>query len=178
DGSGNATHQSRAVRLGLSMADRRAVLLQEFLHPTPITAFAMGDAQFLSNGNVVVGWGTAPFMTEFGPLGDVLFDATFDGGAWNYRTFRNTWKATPAHPPSIAVKRRGAGATVYASFNGSTETAYWSVVGGAARNALKPLTVTKKSGFETVISLRNAPAHIAVKALDAHRRPIATSRVV
>jgi hypothetical protein len=178
DGPGDASHQSRAIRIGLSMADRRAVLLQEFLHPTPITAAAMGNAQVLANGNVVVGWGTAPFVTEFGPLGDVRFDATFQGGAWNYRAFRNTWSAKPAHPPSIAVKRRGAGATVYASFNGSTETAYWSVLGGAARNALKPLTVAKRNGFETAIGLRNAPAHIAVKALDAHKRPIATSRVV
>jgi hypothetical protein len=178
DGPGNASHQSRAIRVGLSSADRRAVLLQEFLHPTPITAVAMGNAQFLANGNVVVGWGTAPYVTEFGPLGDVRFDATFEGGAWNYRAFRNTWAGKPAHPPSIAVKRRGTGATVYASFNGSTDTAYWSVVGGAARNALRSLTVAKRSGFETAISLRNAPAHIAVKALDAHKRPIATSRVV
>ena len=178
DGPGNASHQSRAIRIGLSMTDRRAVLLQEFLHPNPITAVAMGSAQFLANGNVVVGWGTAPYVTEFGPLGDVRFDATFEGGAWNYRAFRNVWSAKPAHPPSIAVKRRGTGATVYASFNGSTETAYWSVLGGAARNALKPLAVARRNGFETPISLRNAPAHIAVKALDAHKRPIATSRVV
>jgi hypothetical protein len=178
DGAGDASHQSRAIRIGLSMADRRAVLLQEFLHPNPITAVAMGNAQFLSNGNVVVGWGTAPFVTEFGPLGDVRFDATFDGDAWNYRAFRNTWTAKPAHPPSIAVKRRGTGAAVYASFNGSTETAYWSVLGGAARNALKPLAVTKRNGFETAINVRNAPTHIAVRALDAHKRPIATSRVV
>ena len=102
DGAGSASHQSRAIRLGLSMADRRAVLLQEFLHPTPLTAFAMGNAQFLSNGNVVVGWGTAPFVTEFGPLGDVRFDATFDGGAWNYRAFRNTWNARPG---SAAIDR-------------------------------------------------------------------------
>jgi Arylsulfotransferase (ASST) len=177
DGAGNASHQSRAIRLGLSMSDRRAVLLQEFLHPTPITAAAMGNAQFLSNGNVVVGWGTAPFVTEFGPLGDVRLDATFEGGAWNYRAFRNTWSARPAHPPSIAVRRRGARATVYASFNGSTETAYWRVLGGAARNALRPLTVTPRSGFETAISVRNAPPHLAVKALDAKRRPLASSRV-
>jgi Arylsulfotransferase (ASST) len=178
DGAGNASHQSRAIRIVLSMADRRAVLLQEFLHPNPITAAAMGNAQFLSNGNVLVGWGTAPFVTEFGPLGDVRLDATFDGGAWNYRAFRNTWTPRPAHPPSIAVKRRGTGATVYASFNGSTETAYWSVLGGPARNALRPLTVTRRNGFETAISLRNAPTHLVVKALDARRHPIATSRIV
>jgi hypothetical protein len=178
DGPGNATHQSRAIRIGLSMADRRAVLLQEFTHPKPITAVAMGNAQFLSNGNVVVGWGTEPYITEFGPLGDVVFDATFEGGAWNYRAYRNSWHAKPAHPPSIAVRRRGSGATVYASFNGSTETAYWRVLGGPARNALRPLAIAARNGFETAIPLRNAPAHIAVRALDARKRPIATSRVV
>lgn len=178
DGSGDATHQSRAIRIGLSMADRRAVLLQEFVHPNPITAAAMGNAQFLSNGNVVVGWGTAPFVTEFGPLGDVLFDASFDGGAWNYRAFKNTWTARPAHPPSIAVKRRGAGATVYASFNGSTETAYWTVLGGPARKALRPLTTVRATNFETPVRLARAPEHLAVRALDARRRPIAVSRTV
>ena len=161
------------------MADRRAVLLQEFLHPAPITAVAMGNAQFLENGNVIVGWGTAPFVTEFGPLGDVRLDATFDGGAWNYRAFRNTWTARPTHPPSIAVKRRGAGATVYASFNGSTETAYWRVLGGAARGALRPLATTPRTRASRPRSvLATHPLHLAVKALDAARRPIATSRVV
>ena len=79
---------------------------------------------------------------------------------------------------SRSRRRRGTGATVYASFNGSTETAYWSVLGGAARNALRPLTVARRSGFETAISVRNAPAHLAVKALDAKRRSIASSHVV
>jgi hypothetical protein len=178
DGPGNDSHQSRAMRIGLSMSDRRAVLLQEFVHPAAIASLAMGNAQFLANGNVLVGWGTTPFVTEFDPLGDVLLDATFPGGAWNYRAFRNDWTAHPAHPPSIKVKRRGSNATVYASFNGSTETAYWSVLGGAARHALRALSVTAKHGFETQITVRNAPAHLAVKALDAKRRPIATSRVV
>jgi hypothetical protein len=178
DGTGNATHPSRAIRIGLSLADRRAVLLQEFAHPKPITAFAMGNAQFLANGNVVVGWGTEPYVTEFDPLGDVVFDATFDGGAWNYRAFRNGWTGRPTHPPSVAAVRRGADATVYASFNGSTATAYWRVLGGAARGALEPLQTVRAAGFETAIPVRKAPAHLAVAALDARRRPLATSRVL
>ena len=178
DGPGNSSHPSRAVRLALNEQTRRAVLVQEFPHPTPITAAAMGNAQFLTNGNVVVGWGTAPYITEFGPLGDVRFDATFDGGAWNYRAFRNTWSALPAHPPSIAAVRRGRNATVYASFNGSTETAYWRVSGGPARNALRPLATVAKKGFETAIAVPHAPSKLAVTALDRHKRPIATSRVL
>jgi hypothetical protein len=178
DGSGDASHQSRAVRLGLDQGARRAVLLQQYAHPTPLTASAMGNAQFLANGNVVVGWGTAPYVTEFGPLGDVRFDAKFDGDAWNYRAFRNTWAAKPAHPPSIAVSRGGRNATVHASFNGSTDTAFWRVLGGPARNALRPLATVRSTGFETAVPVRNAPAHLAVTALDARKRPLGTSRVV
>jgi hypothetical protein len=178
DGSGDPSHQSRAVRIGLEQATRRAVLLQEFVHPTAITAAAMGNAQFLSNGNVLVGWGTAPYVTEFGPLGDVRFDAKFDGDAWNYRAFRDVWHARPAHPPALAVTRRGATATLHASFNGSTETAYWRVLGGPVRSALRPLTTVRASGFETAIKLQRAPARLAVTALDAAKRPIATSRVL
>jgi hypothetical protein len=178
DGTGTSVHQSRALRLALDHAGKQAVLVQEFPHPTPITSIAMGNAQFLSNGNVVVGWGTEPYVTEFGPLGDVRLDATFPGGAWNYRAFRNVWTGRPAHPPSIAVRRSGGRATVYASFNGSTETAHWTVLGGPARRGLEPLRTVAAQGFETPIPLRNAPAHLAVTALDAKKRPLGTSRVV
>jgi hypothetical protein len=178
DGSGDATHQSRAIRVGLEQATRRALLLQEFVHPSEITAAAMGNAQFLSNGNVVVGWGTAPYVSEFGPLGDVRFDAKFVGDAWNYRAYRNVWRGRPAHPPSVAVARRGRDATVYASFNGSTDTAYWRVLGGPARNALRPLTTVRSAGFETAVQVRQAPPRLAVTALDAAKRPLGTSRVV
>ena len=177
DGSGDLSHQSRAIRLGLDQGARTAVLLQEFPHPTPLTSAAMGNAQFLSNGDVVVGWGTAPYITEFGPLGDVRFDAKFDGNAWNYRAFRNVWHAKPAHSPSLAVARRGGNATVYASFNGSTETAFWRVLGGATRTSLQPIATVRSTGFETAVPVRSAPARIAVTALDAARRPLGTSRV-
>ncbi|HEY0416604.1 MAG TPA: arylsulfotransferase family protein [Gaiellaceae bacterium] len=178
DGPGNASHPSRAVRLGLDPRGRTAVLLQEFPHPTPpLASFAMGNAQFAPDGTVVVGWGTSPYVTEFGPLGDVRLDATFDGGAWNYRAFRDPWAGRPAHPPSIAVRRRGGSATVYASFNGSTDTAHWTVLGGPSRAALRPLKTVAATGFETAVRVPNARA-LAVQALDVHRRPLGTSRVV
>ncbi len=179
DGPGSPTHQSRAIRLGLDQPSRTAYLLQQYPHASPpLASFAMGNAQFKSNGNVVVGWGTSPYVTEFGPLGDVLLDATFTGGAWNYRAFSDAWTGRPAHPPSVAAVRRGANATVYASFNGSTETAYWRVLGGASRQGLQPLATVAAKGFETAIPVRNAPAHLAVAALDARHRAVGTSRVL
>jgi hypothetical protein len=178
DGPGDPSHQSRAIRIGLNTAQRRALLIQEFVHPTLITSAAMGNAQFLANGNAVVGWGTTPYVSEFGPLGDVRLDAHFTGGAWNYRAFRNTWVGNPRHPPAIAVSRRGRAATVYASFNGSTETAYWQVLGGPTRHDLGPLRTVPRRGFETAVAVANAPTHLAVAALDARRKTIAASRVV
>ena len=119
-------------------------------------------------------------MTEFGPLGDVRLDATFDGGAWNYRIVP---QHLDAHGRRIRRRSRSSAAArarrVYASFNGSTETA---VLERPRRRGPRTRSARSRSrsrnGFETAISLRNAPAHLAVKALDAKRRPIATSRIV
>jgi hypothetical protein len=174
DGSGTAAHPSRAIRIGIDVRSKRATLLQEYLHPTPLMAAAMGNAQFLSNGNVVVGWGTEPYVSEFGPLGDVRFDAKFDGGAWNYRTFRNVWVGHPAHAPAIALRGR----TVYASYNGSTETAHWRVLGGATPQSLTPLKTVPREGFETAIALPAKPKHVAVAALDERKRLLSTSRTL
>ena len=174
DGSGDLSHPARAIRIGVDERSHIATLLQEYPHPTPLGVAAMGNAQFLENDNVLVGWGTQPWITEFGALGDVRFDASFDGGAWNYRAFRDAWDGRPAHPPAIA--RRGR--TVYASYNGSTQTAYWRLDGGSARNALAPLRTVPRAGFETAIPVPGRPAYVAVTALDAARRPLSTSRAL
>jgi uncharacterized radical SAM superfamily Fe-S cluster-containing enzyme len=106
-----------------------------------------------------------------------VFDASFDGGAWNYRAFRNAWTGRPTHPPSIAAARRRGAATVYASFNGSTETAYWRVDAGPTRKALRPVKTVPKAGFETRIRLDGVPLVVTVTALDAKHRALATSKV-
>jgi hypothetical protein len=174
DGPGDASHQSRAIRIGVDERARIATLLQEYPHPTPLGVSAMGNAQVLANDSVLVGWGTEPWITEFDALGDVRFDASFDGGAWNYRAYRDTWVGRPAHAPSIA--RRGR--TVYASFNGSTDTAFWRLDGGPGRSALSPLKTVPRAGFETAIAIPGRPAYVAVTALDSAKRPLSTSRAL
>jgi hypothetical protein len=174
DGPGDASHPSRAIRIGIDPRARRATLLQEYPHTPPLYSTAMGNAQFLGSDSVLVGWGTEPYITEFGPLGDVRFDARFDGGAWNYRAFRDAWTGRPDHGPAVALQR----STLYASFNGSTDTAYWRVNGGERRTAMEPLKTVPKAGFETAIPLGRRPAHVSVTALDARKRPLATSRTI
>ncbi|HEX5449009.1 MAG TPA: arylsulfotransferase family protein [Gaiellaceae bacterium] len=176
DGPGALPQQSRAIRLGLDLGAMQANLLQSYTHPgDALASFAMGNAQQLPNGGVMVGWGTEPWLTEFGPLGDVRFDATFDGGAWNYRTFRNTWDAKPKTRPAVAVHRNTKSTSVYASWNGSTDTAFWAVHAGPTAGAAKVVKTVPRTGFETAISIPGTPHVVWVTALDAKHRVLRSS---
>ena len=168
DGPGPSSQQARALRLGLDVPNKRAIVLQEYVHPQALDVAAMGNAQVLTGNGMLVGWGTQPYVTEFGAGGDVRFDAKFDGDAWNYRAFRNAWVGTPHAPPSVAVRRSVGHFVVYASWNGSTETRFWRVDGGKAPKTV-PVT-----GFETAITVAGAvPDAVTVTALDARHRPLA-----
>ena len=73
----------------------------------------------LPNGDVLVGWGSEPYYTEFRNDGTLVLDAEFAEGQ-SYRAFRFPWIGTPTEVPAVAVSRDGVGhLTVYASWNGS-----------------------------------------------------------
>jgi len=175
DGPSSSSAQSRAIRLGLDLKGMRADLLQEYVHPAPLTSFAMGNAQVLPGDAMFVGWGTEPYITEFGPGGEVRFDAKFDENGWNYRAYRNAWVGRPTTKPRLAVTRHARGITVYASWNGSTETAYWRVDGGDSAAALQPLATRTSAGFETAIAVPARPQYVSLTALDRSHRVLATS---
>ena len=178
DGPSPSSEQARAIRLGLDLGGMRAVLLQAYRHPTPLDVTAMGNVQVIGGNAVLVGWGTQPYLTEFGPGGEVRLDAKFDGNAWNYRAFKSPWVGRPKQPPAVAAIRKGGKVTVYASWNGSTQTARWQVSAGDTRTTLEPVQTVLASGFETAIPLPGHPRFVSVTALDAGRRRLGTSRVV
>jgi hypothetical protein len=139
----------------------------------------MGSMQLLSDGGWFVGWGGLPEYSEFSPTGEVRYDASFADGGFSYRAFRNAWKASPTTRPNVATSGNTDGtADVLASWNGATEVRHWRFLGGATRNALRPLQTVPRSGFETSLRLAKAPAYIAAVALDANRRTLATSRTI
>ena len=51
--------------------------------------------QTLPDGNVFVGWGSAPYLSEFGRDGELLFDARFPPEVESYRAFRFPWSGQP-----------------------------------------------------------------------------------
>jgi hypothetical protein len=166
DGTGDLSHPARGLRLGLDVDARRCVLLQQYPHPTPLAVSAMGNAQVLPDNGMLVGFGTEPYVTEFGPAGDVRFEAQFVGGAWNYRAFRDTWVGRPADAPSVAVRHTATHTVVYASWNGSTETARWRVLAGDRAGSLRRVAEARRDGFETEVRHAGAPRFVAVEAID------------
>jgi len=160
--------QSRGLKLGVDERRRRVRLLRGYKHSPPLKAPNKGSARMLANGNLLVGWGAEPVITEFTRTGRVVFDARFraaDDGA--YRVTRADWSGRPPTPPSLAAQRRGSRIAAWASWNGATEVARWQVLGGATPEALAPVGGRARTGFETAISVPAGSRYIAVRALDA-----------
>jgi hypothetical protein len=123
--------------------------------------------QVLPNGNVFVGRGSEPFLTEFSFDGDVLLDARFPSDCKSYRAFRFPWSGHPADEPALAAERRPDGkVALYASWNGATEVASWDVLAGPSPNRLESLGSVPKNGFETAMLAEATGPYLAVRALD------------
>jgi arylsulfotransferase ASST len=168
--------QSRAIRLSVSQRRKRVRLLRAYPHPRRLAAANKGSTRQLSNGNILVGWGAVPVITEFTRHGRIVFDARFaraDDGT--YRAIRARWDGRPATPPRVAADRRGDRTTVWASWNGATEVARWRVLAGDSESALKPVATARKRSFETAVALDDGFAFVAVEALDSRGRVLGTS---
>jgi hypothetical protein len=169
--------RSRVIVLRLDTTKMTARLVRAYVHPDGLLASSQGDAQFLPDGHVVVGWGAKPYVTEFSRSGGVVFDAHFNPGADSYRAYRLPWVGRPTDRPAVAVRSADdGGLTVYASWNGATEVRKWRVLAGTDRAQLRPLVTAAKDGFETALVVKTKPRYLAVQALDAAGRVLGTSR--
>jgi hypothetical protein len=52
-----------------------------------------GNAQTTPNGDLFVGWGELPYISEFSPSGHLLFNAQLPAGVSTYRAYRLPWHA-------------------------------------------------------------------------------------
>src|SRR6185295_5063987 len=159
--------RSRALVLELDEAARTARRVRDYVHPKGLLSTSQGNAQVLPNGDVFVGWGSQPYFSEFAADGTLLFDATFPTGVQSYRDTRSPWVGRPSDAPAVAVETDQAALTVHASWNGATEVARWTVLGGTSAGALTPVGSAARAGFETAIALDSRPTFVAARALDA-----------
>ena len=167
--------QSRALVIALDRVGRRATLVRKYTHkPGRLLAKFMGNAQLLDNGNVLVGWGSEPFITEFGPKGDIRLDAKLPPGGQNYRAFRFPWIGRPLDKPKL-VRARFGDRRLYVSWNGATQVASWQLQAGASPATLQAAGTVPRTGFETAIDVPAGARYVAAVGLGAHGKPLGSS---
>jgi hypothetical protein len=177
DGTRRTESQSRGIILWLDERRRAVELARSYTHPQAISTAAMGSMQVLGNGNVLLGWGLQSSASEFTAGGSLVADARLPSGINSYRALRFDWHGAPATTPALAIHkdRRSGSHTVYASWNGATHARLWQVHTGTSTQQLRPLGIARRHGFETAIRLGSGSGYLAVSALDAAGKRIASS---
>jgi hypothetical protein len=171
---------SRVLVLKVDEAAKRVTLVRSLSHPKGLLVPFEGNAQFLPNGHVFVGWGATSFFSEFDAGGRLLFDGRIGllgapgTEADTYRAYRFEWKGTPTDIPAVAVE----GGSAYVSWNGATEVASWRLLAGPAAEQLSAVAAAPKRAFETQLPVPESSAYVAVQALASDGSVLATSKAV
>jgi hypothetical protein len=177
DGASPQVHkQSRIIHERIEWSHKEVKLISSQVHTPSLVADSQGNYQLLSDGDSFVGWGQAPFFTEFASNGTVLFQAQLPRRGTSYRAYRLPWKGTPATPPDIALVSAASGTLdVYASWNGATEVSSWRVIGWDDVHHTSQLASAPLSNFETMIPVHSGYSWYAIQAMGPSGKVLATS---
>jgi hypothetical protein len=179
NGATPAVHtQSRGIVLRLDTHAMTATLTTSFVHAKPLVSPSQGNFEPLPDGNWFVGWGQEPYLSEYSALGTLVFDAHMPAKYQSYTAFKLPWRGNPSAPPRAVATRRGGQTLVHISWNGSTATRLWRVLGGSSPTALATLKTAPRMGFETAIGVPGAPSVMMVLALDGRGRVLARTPAI
>ncbi|MGA9876559.1 MAG: arylsulfotransferase family protein [Solirubrobacteraceae bacterium] len=168
---------SRGLILDVDEEAMTATLLRQYTHPKILTG-SQGNMQLLDTGNVFIGWGEVPRVSEFERSGQLVFDAVLGEQYQSYRAFRLPWTGLPAEAPAIAATRDGNHTTAYASWNGATGVHSWQLLAGSRSGDLLPVSATRSRGFESALQTASSGPRFAVRALDGGGAPLGQSPTV
>jgi hypothetical protein len=162
---------SRALALRLDQRRKTATVAGALVHPRKLLTATQGNQQSLPGGDTLVGWGSQRFVSEFGPAGNVVFNASLSLGFESYRAYRLPWVGRPLTRPKVAAADEpGAGTDVYASWNGATEVASWEILAGSSGGSLRSVASGPRRGFETKLTVPGVPRFVVARAKDAAGR--------
>jgi hypothetical protein len=82
---------SRAVTIHLNQWTKVATLISSDDQPEGQSATSQGNAQSTDTGNLLVGWGSLPYISAFSPSGQLVFNAQFPTGVNTYRAYLERW---------------------------------------------------------------------------------------
>ncbi len=164
--------ESRALELRLNVARKTATVTKQLDLDPPVLSSFEGDEQEMPGGDDFVGWGEAPYFSQYNAQNQLIFEGRFVDDNISYRAYRFRWNGTPTTPPAVAASSHGRKMTVYASWNGATNVAKWRVFAGNSPYDMPAVATRAKRGFETAIK---APArqYVSVQALDAKGHSLA-----
>jgi hypothetical protein len=91
DGRSGLLPYSRVATVRLDLATKVATLVKSVKQPEGLLATEEGNAQTTRNGDLFVGWGDVPYISEFSPAGQLLFNAQLPGVDITYRAYRLPW---------------------------------------------------------------------------------------
>jgi len=179
NGSINREKRSRGIMVKVDEDAMTATLVREYIHPGELRSPTQGNVQVLPNGNVFVGWGSAPVLSEFDHDGELLFSAAFPTEGETYRAFRFPWSGQPTDDPAVAADKGPEDQVkIYASWNGATEVATWQVLAGSGPDELEPLASAPKKGFETVITVHTTEPYVGLEAMNNSGQVLGTTRAI
>jgi hypothetical protein len=172
---------SRGLLLQLNQTAHTASYVHQYVHPpvggSPIETAFQGNMQLLHNKNVVIGWGSAPFYSEYTYSGKLLYDVQMPSPDVTYRAYAFNWVGRPplSFMRQVAKKSHGK-TTVYVSWDGSTQVVAWRLLAGSSSKHLTRISTTRKTSFETVIHVKGSFKTYKVQAVDARGHVLGTSK--
>ena len=179
DNGATPTHekQSRGLVLDASRAKGTVTLVKQFTNPTmTLLAGSQGNLLHLPGGNWLMGYGGLPNFTEYDNSGAVLLDGRLGKGVQDFRTYLDPWSGQPLTKPSLAAQAAGAGTvSVQASWNGATAVSSWEILAGASAASLSEVAKVASTGFETQATVHTSAPMVAVAALDASGKVLAST---
>jgi len=171
--------QSRGLVLQLDNRAGTATVANEFTHPQKPIAPTQANVQSLASGNFLVGWGQIPWITEYSPDGEILFDATVRDTGSFYRAYRLPWSGRPNTSVDIhAEPIDSRSVRVWASWNGDTSVRTWRVQAGPSGDSLSAVGEFPRNGFETAMTAPTDQDFVKVQGLGADGRVIGGSAAV
>ena len=173
-----------------------AQVIERHVRPDATFSWTRGNAQYLDNGNVFVGWSIQGYVSEHYTdaqgVSRCAMEAKLKSDRMGiYRSYKFNFTGEPSEP--IALKtfvhevNDAEGETVlstfYVSWNGATEVSEWAFYLGDSNKtqstaAFSKVGSTRKSGFETQFSARGYAAWSFVEAIGKEGQVLGRSEMM
>lgn len=187
DGFVTRSKASSGIFMEVDTANMTATQLKQFYFPEPNLSTSQGSTQLLCNGNVFMGWGSLPRISEYASSGECVMAASFapiSAVSENYRAFKvpkEDWIGMPESKPAIWTYANSMSSplSIFVSWNGATEIKQWEFWGQIDAGGMDSthLGTVPKTGFETVFNATQYYPYAYAEAIDAKGKSLGKSLV-